>query len=73
MARWMFGRYHSLCTPKPPACFHVHAEIDGMAMAISDAQGGQAGLQFHPESILTPRGQDLLSAMLGWAEEWTAS
>lgn len=69
----LVGRYHSLCTPNPPACFHVHAEIDGMAMAISDSEGGQAGLQFHPESILTPRGQELLSAMLNWAWEWMVS
>lgn len=69
----LVGRYHSLCTPKPPECFHIHAEIDGMAMAISDVEGGQAGLQFHPESILTPRGQELLAAMLKWAAEWTAS
>lgn len=69
----LVGRYHSLCTPRPPACFHVHAEIDGMAMAISDEEGGQAGLQFHPESILTPRGQELLSAMLAWADAWMVS
>jgi anthranilate synthase component 2 len=69
----LVGRYHSLCTPNPPACFHVHAEIDGMAMAISDAEGGQAALQFHPESILTPRGQELLVAMLAWTDEWMVS
>lgn len=69
----LVGRYHSLCTPQPPANFRVHAEIDGMAMAISDAIGGQAGLQFHPESILTPRGQELLAAMLIWAENWMVS
>ena len=54
------GRYHSLCTIDPPAHFHVHAEIDGMAMAISDPEARQFGLQFHPESILTPHGDALL-------------
>ena len=54
------GRYHSLCTPAPPARFHVHAAIDGMAMAISDREARQVGLQFHPESILTPVGQRIL-------------
>ena len=54
------GRYHSLCTPNPPANFRVHAEYDGMAMAISDAEALQTGLQFHPESILTPRGDRML-------------
>jgi anthranilate synthase/aminodeoxychorismate synthase-like glutamine amidotransferase len=54
------GRYHSLCTPNPPERFRVHGEIDGMAMAISDAEARQYGIQFHPESILTPHGDDLL-------------
>jgi anthranilate synthase/aminodeoxychorismate synthase-like glutamine amidotransferase len=54
------GRYHSLCTRNPPANFRVHAEIDGMAMAISDPEARQTGLQFHPESILTPHGDTML-------------
>lgn len=58
------GRYHSLCTPNPPARFHVHAAIGGMAMAISDAQAKQIGVQFHPESVLTPVGQRLLANVL---------
>ena len=58
------GRYHSLCTPEPPARFHVHAAIDGMAMAISDREARQVGLQFHPESILTPVGQRILGNVL---------
>lgn len=58
------GRYHSLCTPNPPARFRVHAAIDGMAMAISDAKARQVGLQFHPESVLTPVGQRILGNVL---------
>ena len=58
------GRYHSLCTPTPPGRFHVHAAIDGMAMAISDPVAKQVGLQFHPESILTPVGQRILANVL---------
>ena len=58
------GRYHSLCTPNPPARFHVHAAIDGMAMAISDAAAKQVGVQFHPESVLTPGGQQILANVL---------
>lgn len=58
------GRYHSLCTRDLPARFHVHAEIDGMAMAISDAQALQTGLQFHPESILTRSGDRILANIL---------
>ena len=30
---------------------------------------GQFGLQFHPESVLTPLGARLIDGMLDWAEE----
>lgn len=58
------GRYHSLCTPTPTPRFRVHGAIDGMAMAISDADALQTGLQFHPESILTPHGDAMLRNVL---------
>ena len=64
------GRYHSLCTRDLPARFHVHAEIDGMAMAISDAEARQTGLQFHPESILTRSGDTILANIL--TDSWPA-
>lgn len=59
------GRYHSLCTRNPPENFRVHAEVDGMAMAISDEAALQTGLQFHPESILTPHGDRMLRNIIG--------
>ena len=59
------GRYHSLCTRDVPARFRVHASLDGMAMAISDSAALQTGLQFHPESILTPSGDHILANILG--------
>jgi anthranilate synthase/aminodeoxychorismate synthase-like glutamine amidotransferase len=58
------GRYHSLCTRNLPARFTVHAEIGGMAMAISDVAALQTGLQFHPESILTRSGDRILANIL---------
>ena len=58
------GRYHSLCTRDVPPRFTVHAEIDGMAMAISDRDALQTGLQFHPESILTTQGDHMLANVL---------
>jgi anthranilate synthase/aminodeoxychorismate synthase-like glutamine amidotransferase len=61
------GRYHSLCTRGLPERFTIHAEIDGMAMAISDRQGRQTGLQFHPESILTTQGDRMLANILAGA------
>ena len=59
------GRYHSLCTPNPPSRFRIHASLDGMAMAISDPEALQVGVQFHPESVLTPAGQIILANVLG--------
>ena len=58
------GRYHSLHTRNLPNRFRVHAEADGIVMAISDGQALQWGLQFHPESILTRGGDRMLSNIL---------
>jgi anthranilate synthase component II len=58
------GRYHSLCTRGVPERFTVHGAIEGMAMAISDPNARQVGLQFHPESILTTQGDRLLANIL---------
>ena len=58
------GRYHSLCTRSIPGRFKVHAEADGIVMAISDLGARQWGLQFHPESILTRGGDRMLSNIL---------
>jgi anthranilate synthase/aminodeoxychorismate synthase-like glutamine amidotransferase len=58
------GRYHSLCTRDLPPRFAIHAEVDGMAMAFSDAEALQAGLQFHPESILTTYGDQMLANLI---------
>ena len=58
------GRYHSLCTKQVPKRFTVHAWIDDMAMAISDREAKQYAVQFHPESVLTPRGDTLLKAII---------
>ena len=54
----------ALTTRDIPDRFTVHAEIEGMAMAISDASARQYGLQFHPESVLTPEGSRILSNIL---------
>ena len=58
------GRYHSLSVRDLPARFTIHAALDGMAMAISDVQARQAGVQFHPESILTEHGARLIGNVL---------
>lgn len=58
------GRYHSLGVRDLPARLHVHADIDGLAMAMSDPLARQTGLQFHPESILTRSGDRILANIL---------
>lgn len=65
----LVGRYHSLATRHLPARFTVHAAIGDMAMAISDARAKQIGLQFHPESILTPGGDRILRNVVAFASE----
>lgn len=62
----MVGRYHSLTTTDLPARFTVDAVStgDGLVMALSDLDARQVGLQFHPESILTPRGDRIIANLL---------
>jgi anthranilate/para-aminobenzoate synthase component II len=60
------GRYHSLATRALPPRFRVHARLGDMAMAISDPEALQIGVQFHPESILTPQGDRLLRNVLAF-------
>jgi anthranilate synthase component 2 len=58
------ARYHSLCVRDVPSRFTVHAALDGMSMAVSDAAARQYAVQFHPESILTPSGDQLLANLM---------
>lgn len=70
------GRYHSLAVEAGslPKCLKEIAEADdGDVMAVSLAgKAGEAplyGLQFHPESILTPEGKVILRNFLEEAPE----
>ena len=56
-------RYHSLCVEETdfPACLEIQAcTADGTIMALRHRQYPTFGLQFHPESILTQYGKELL-------------
>ena len=58
------GRYHSLVIAKQnfPASLLIEAETsNGTIMAVRHAKYPCFGLQFHPESILTPDGEKLIS------------
>ena len=60
-------RYHSLLVEREslPACLEVSAQTDeGEIMGLRHREHGVDGLQFHPESILTVVGKDLLRNFL---------
>lgn len=60
-------RYHSLIVDRAtlPDCFEVSAETEeGEIMGIRHKTLGAEGVQFHPESILTAAGKDLLRNFL---------
>lgn len=64
---FMAGRYHSLIVDKAslPDCLEITASTeDGLIMGLRHKQYNTEGIQFHPESILTPKGYDLLSNFL---------
>ncbi|MBA2648913.1 MAG: aminodeoxychorismate/anthranilate synthase component II [Legionella sp.] len=61
------GRYHSLAVSKEhlPACLMITATAaDGEIMGLQHRTYPTIGLQFHPESILTEQGHQLLSNFL---------
>jgi anthranilate synthase/aminodeoxychorismate synthase-like glutamine amidotransferase len=59
------GRYHSLVVdPELPACLERTAEGGGVVMAIRHRDFPAEGVQFHPESILTPHGKQILENFL---------
>jgi anthranilate synthase/aminodeoxychorismate synthase-like glutamine amidotransferase len=62
------GRYHSLVVDEArlPKDWDVLARGDGLVMAIAHRRRPLAGVQFHPESILTPHGPRLLRNVVEW-------
>jgi para-aminobenzoate synthetase component 2 len=60
-------RYHSLIVKREhlPDCFEISAETaEGEIMGMRHRSLGIEGVQFHPESILTTAGKDLLRNFL---------
>ena len=59
------GRYHSLAATAVPDCLEVCATTeDGEVMAVRHRELPVSGIQFHPESVLTPLGAELASNFL---------
>jgi anthranilate synthase/aminodeoxychorismate synthase-like glutamine amidotransferase len=57
---FLAGRYHSLAATAVPDVFDVSATAaDGEVMAVRHVELPIDGVQFHPESVLTPHGRDI--------------
>ena len=63
------GRYHSLCITQLPLCMEKTAEFEGVIMGAQHKELAVFGVQFHPESILTPAGGKIIENVLKIAEQ----
>ena len=60
------GRYHSLIAdPDLPDELEVTSTYDDVVMGVRHRDLPAEGVQFHPESVLTPQGKRLLANFLG--------
>lgn len=70
------ARYHSLAVAEEslPSCLTVTARTgDGrLAMGLRHTTHPVEGVQFHPESILTPHGHALIGNFVRHAAAWAA-
>ncbi|NIS60795.1 MAG: anthranilate/aminodeoxychorismate synthase component II [Proteobacteria bacterium] len=66
------GRYHSLILRRNslPACLEISAETEeGEIMGVRHREYLLEGVQFHPESVLTPNGKRIIKNFLGMVHE----
>ena len=63
------GRYHSLAGTRIPGALEITARMNETVMGVAHHLDRVCGFQFHPESILTPRGMQLLRQTVEWALE----
>ena len=60
------GRYHSLVAdPDLPEVLELSASLGEVVMGVRHRELPAEGVQFHPESVLTPQGKRLLANFLG--------
>ncbi len=59
------GRYHSIVVDTLPDCLEASARGGGVLMALRHRELPAEGVQFHPESVLTEHGRELLANFLG--------
>jgi anthranilate synthase/aminodeoxychorismate synthase-like glutamine amidotransferase len=76
-AGFMAARYHSLCidaaTLPAELVVTAHSAGDEVLMGVRHASLPMEGVQFHPESVLTPEGPHLLANFLRLAGEGEAA
>lgn len=63
------GRYHSLAATVLPQSLAQIAGTDTVVMAVAHRTAPQFGVQFHPESILTPEGGRIIDNVMRWATD----
>ena len=63
------GRYHSLCATTLPECLRQTASFESVVMGIQHKTLPIHGVQFHPESILTPAGGRIIENILKIAKQ----
>ena len=66
-ATFEVGRYHSWIVEKEnlPECFEVTSyDSEGLIMSMQHKEYDVQGVQFHPESVLTPLGEEILKNWL---------
>lgn len=66
------ARYHSLSAQKEtlPNCLRITSTCEGELMAIEHRTHPTFGVQFHPESIMTPEGKAILQNFIDAAREF---
>ena len=65
MPVFLAARYHSLSVeeatlPKKLQVIARSDDADGEVMAVEDAANNVFGVQFHPESVMTPEGKQII-------------
>jgi anthranilate synthase component 2 len=63
------GRYHSLCVTEVPDSFEVTARGGGIVMGMRHNEKPLEGVQFHPESVLTAHGHEMMENFLRRARD----
>ena len=69
---FMAARYHSLAAVRetlPPELKITAEAEDGEIMAVDHCEYPVFGLQFHPESVMTPEGRNMIENFIGIVEK----